>query len=131
MWTAISTRLYGNYLNNPALLAIPLAAAAGLALVRPATGAGRMGLAFAFSALLIAAVTLFGVVGLYPALLPSSLNPGWSMTIHNSASSPLTLKIMLVVALIFLPVVIAYQAWVCKTFSRKITAADLESEEAY
>jgi len=76
-------------------------------------------------------VTLFGVIGLYPALLPSSLNPGYSMTIYNSASSPLTLKIMLGVALVMVPVVILYQAWVYKTFSHKITQEDLDYKEAY
>ncbi|MEW5774078.1 MAG: cytochrome d ubiquinol oxidase subunit II [Thermodesulfobacteriota bacterium] len=130
-WTAVATRLYSNYLKNPLLFAVPLAAVAGLVLVRPATGAGAMWRAFAFSALAIVGVTFFGVIGLYPALLPSSLNPGWSMTIMNSASSPLTLKIMLTVTLVFVPVVIAYQAWVYKTFSHKITQADLDYEEAY
>jgi cytochrome d ubiquinol oxidase subunit II len=47
------------------------------------------------------------------------------MTIYNSASSPLTLKIMLLVALIFVPLVIGYQAWVYVYFSGKGTEEEL------
>ena len=79
----------------------------------------------------IASAALFGVVGLYPRLLPSSLDPAASMTIANSASSPLTLKIMLGVSLIMVPVVIIYQAWVYKKFGHKIHAEDLAYDEAY
>lgn len=71
------------------------------------------------------------VVGLYPNLLPSSLNPAFSMTIHNSASSPLTLKIMLGIALTFVPVVIAYQAWVYHMFKGKVQPGEPAHEEAY
>jgi cytochrome bd ubiquinol oxidase subunit II len=53
----------------------------------------------------------FGVAGLYPNLLPSSLDETYSVTIHNSASSPFALTIMLVVALVCVPVVIFYQGW--------------------
>lgn len=53
------------------------------------------------------------------------------MTLANGSSSPLTLKIMLAVALTAVPVVILYQAWVYYTFSHKITAKELESEHAY
>ena len=53
------------------------------------------------------------------------------MTIQNSSSSPLTLKIMLTVALTFVPIVILYQAWVYKTFSHKVTEKELDYDEAY
>ncbi len=126
VYTAVATRLFGNYFRTPVLLAIPLAAVIGLIGIRVYLGAGRHWLAWASSGVFILCVTMFGVIGMYPALLPSSLNPAWSMTIDNSASSPLTLKIMLTVALIFVPIVIAYQAWTYKTFSHKVTDADLE-----
>ena len=62
---------------------------------------------------------MFGVVGLYPDMFPSSLDPAYSLTIHNSSSSPLTLKIMLGVALVVVPIVIAYQTWVYILFKGK------------
>jgi len=71
------------------------------------------------------------VVGLYPRLLPSSIDPAYSLTIANSASSPLTLKIMLAVALTFVPIVIAYQVWVHFLFKDKAKEEDLAAEGGY
>ena len=79
----------------------------------------------------IVSVTLFGVVGLFPNLLPSSIDAAYSLTIYNSASSPLTLKIMLGVALTFVPIVIAYQVWVHFLFKDKTREEDLVAEEGY
>ena len=55
-------------------------------------------------------------IGRGPNPLISSIDPAFSLTEFNSSSSPLTLKIMLVGALIFVPVVIAYQIWVYRFF---------------
>lgn len=129
--SALFTKLFSNYLANPLLFAVLLLPVGGLLMQRVYIGQRRMGLAWTASAVTIAGVALFGVLGIFPALLPSSLNPAWSMTIQNSSSSPLTLKIMLIVALTFVPIVIAYQAWVYKTFSHKVTEKDLDYDEAY
>ncbi len=131
VYTAVATKLFANYLANPLLFAIVLLPVGGLVMQRVYIGQRRMLAAWTTSAVTIAGVALFGVIGIYPALLPSSLNPAWSMTIANSASSPLTLKIMLTVALTFVPIVILYQAWVYKTFSHKVTEKDLDYDEAY
>jgi len=48
------------------------------------------------------------------------MDPTFSLTAFNSASSPLTLKIMLGVALTFVPVVIAYQFWVYRLFAKEL-----------
>ena len=66
-------------------------------------------------------VTLTGIVGLYPNLVPSSLDPAFSLTAFNSSSSIYTLRIMTVVAVIFVPIVIAYQAWVYRVFRHGVT----------
>jgi cytochrome d ubiquinol oxidase subunit II len=129
--TGAATNLFANYLQYPPLLAILIGAVAFLVLIRAFLSARKLWAAWAFSGLTIFFTTMFGVIGMYPALLPSSLDPAYSMTIANSASSPLTLKIMLTVVLIFIPVVIAYQAWVYKTFSHKITEKDLAMQDAY
>ena len=67
--------------------------------------------AWFFSALFIITVTFFGVLGMYPGIIISSIDPAYSVTVFNGASSQLTLKIMLGVTLCCIPVVIAYQAW--------------------
>ena len=123
--TGFSTKLYNNYLRTPLLFVIPLLAVVSLLLTRVFIAKAAFWKAWFASGLTIVSATLFGVVGLYPSLLPSSLNPAYSMTIHNSASSPLTLKIMLVVALIFVPLVIGYQTWVYILFSGKVTEEEL------
>ena len=81
------------------------------------------------SCVTIVGITLFGVVGLFPDLLKSSLNPAYSLNAFNSASSPLTLKIMLGVALTFVPLVIAYQVWVHFLFKDKVSPEDVAPEE--
>jgi cytochrome d ubiquinol oxidase subunit II len=48
---------------------------------------------------------------LFPRVMISSLNPDWSLTIYNAASSSYTLTVMTIVAAIFVPIVLAYQAW--------------------
>ncbi len=59
------------------------------------------------------------------------MNPEWSLTAHNASSSTLTLTIMLVVVCIFVPIILAYQAWAYKLFSDKVTQEDLDHDEAY
>jgi len=69
----------------------------------------RLLAAFAASCTTIVMVVATGLTGLFPNLIPSSLNTQYSLTITNLSSSPYTLKIMTVVAFIFIPIVIAYK----------------------
>jgi cytochrome d ubiquinol oxidase subunit II len=77
------------------------------------------------SSVFILGVTFYGVVGLYPYMLPSTLGPDLGVTVAGAASSSLTLTIMLVLALIFVPVVIGYQIWVNTLFKETVRVADL------
>lgn len=129
--TAFHTKLYTNYIRVPQLWLIPLLAVAALVLTRGFIVHSAYWKAWFTSSLTIVTVVLFGVVGLYPSLLPSSLNPAYSLTIQNSASSPLTLKIMLAVALVFVPIIIAYQAGVYILFRDKVREEDLAYDEAH
>lgn len=119
IFTAVATDVYDNYLANPALFILPVLAVAALLLSGLFIMKSDWFKAWFASAGFIFSTTLFGVIGIYPALLPSNLDPAFSRTIHNTASSPLTLKIMLGVVLVFVPIVIVYQAWVHKVFSGK------------
>lgn len=99
-----------------------------LAVVVGASGAipaflneGRYGCVFIASSLMIAA--MLGLVGLslYPALVPSSTDPAYSLTIENASSTDRTLGVMLIIALIGMPLVIAYQAliyWIFRDAAR-------------
>jgi cytochrome d ubiquinol oxidase subunit II len=125
------TTLFDNYADQPVLLLIPLVAVAALITVRAFIKRAQWWKAWFASSLTIVGITLFGVVGLFPDLLKSSLNPAHSLTVYNSSSSPLTLKIMLGVALTFVPLVIAYQVWVYFLFKDKVEPEDLAREEGY
>lgn len=129
--TAAATRLYENYLSYPALFLLPAGAVASLIFSRANLGKERWWRAWAFSGAAIALATLFGVVGIYPALIPSSLDAAYSLTIYNSASSPFTLRIMLAVALVFVPIVIIYQAWAYRVFATRMPPEGMPPSEVY
>ena len=81
----------------------------------------RMGWSFLLStlAILFAVTTIFMI--LFPRVLVSSLNPEWSLTIYNASSSPYTLQVMTIVAVIFLPFVLGYQIWAYWTFRKPVS----------
>ena len=130
--TYFATNLYANYFKNLILLIVPVVAVLSLILIKLfALRKGYLG-AFYASCLTIVLVVFTGVIGLYPNLIPSSIDPSYSLTIFNSSSSVYTLKIMTVVALIFVPIVIAYQIWMYSIFRHKTTALDVaEDKESY
>ena len=116
-----ATPLYRNYLHMPLLWIFPLLTVAGLILSRLFMARNEWAKAWGCSALTIAGATAFGVAGLFPNIFPSSLDPAFSKTAFNAASTPRTLSIMLGVALVMVPIVILYQLWVYRLFSGKIT----------
>lgn len=132
-YTYFATNLYANYLNNPVLLIIPVVAVVSLLLIRVFAARGAYLTAFFSSCITVVTVTFTGVIGLFPNLIPSSLSPAHSLTIYNSSSSVYTLKIMTVVALIFVPIVIAYQIWTYRVFRHRTTAHEVSGphEGAY
>jgi cytochrome bd ubiquinol oxidase subunit II len=129
--TVFYTDLLANYLLNPLMLVLLAVPVLALVLMRQQIGREDWWFAWGLSAVLIGGLTLFGVVGLYPALLPSSISPDFSITIGNAASSTLTLSIMLGVTLVFIPIVAGYQYWLHKTFAHKITDKELNQDGAY
>jgi cytochrome bd ubiquinol oxidase subunit II len=80
------------------------------------------GSAFLATMIVVAAVVVLLFGALYPNLVPSTLNPAWSVTIYNASSSHYTLVIMTWAAAIFAPLVIAYQAWTYWVFRQRISA---------
>ncbi|CAG0973681.1 cytochrome bd ubiquinol oxidase subunit II [Geobacteraceae bacterium] len=131
-YTKFATKLFDNYLAHPLLFVVPLMAVIALVGIRLFSAKGAMLTAFASSCVTVLTVVATGVVGLFPNLIPSSLDPAYSLTIFNSSSSPYTLKIMTVVAFIFVPIVIAYKIWVYRVFRAPVTEADvLGDKQAY
>ena len=79
------------------------------------------GWVFAMTAVGIAFALVTFFMILFPRVMISSLNLEWSLTIYNAASSPYTLRVMTMVAVIFVPIVLAYQAWTYWIFRKRIT----------
>jgi len=129
--TAYYTNLYANYLKYPLLGVAPLLAVVGLLGVRCCLTSGKLLLAWASSGLFIIGVTFFGVLGMFPGMIISSMNPAWTVTAFNGSSSQLTLTIMLGVALVFVPIVICYQFWMYRTFAGPVTHEHLKDEHSY
>ena len=124
-----AVRAPGAWLNNygqyPWMMAGPAMGfiGAGLALLGLRTKTAWM----AFTGSSASAAGTIGTVGLsmFPFILPSSADPRSSLTVWNASSSHMTLFIMLVVTVVFLPIVLAYTAWVYKVLWGKSTTAAL------
>ena len=122
VWTQ-ATAGGGAPLSPPGVVAVVAALAAAWLV-----GRGRDALAFAATAVTMAAVVVTIFVALYPRVMVSTLGSGNDLTITNTSSSPYTLKVMTVTAAILFPVVLAYQGWTYWVFRRRVggVAADLE-----
>lgn len=66
-------------------------------------------------------------VSMFPFILPSSSYPSMSLMIWDSSSSEMTLGIMLVAAIIFIPIILAYTSWVYYILRGKVTASYIET----
>lgn len=85
-----------------------------------AASARREGWAFVGTAGAIIAVGVMLFTSLFPDVMPSSLDPAWSLTVENASSTPYTLQIMTWAAAVFTPFVLGYQAWSYWVFRKRI-----------
>jgi cytochrome bd ubiquinol oxidase subunit II len=119
LWTQLS------YSQN-AVSWVPLLIAVGSWLgVLAANRLGREGWAFVCSSITQAGVVIFLFAALYPYVMPSSIDPAASLTIHNASSTEYTLKVMTIVAVIMTPVVLAYQAWTYWVFRKRLSPSQI------
>ena len=119
---AVVFLLWANAIRGDLLsLVVALVAAVAYLAALLAVRLRKEGWAFFGSALTIglAVVSLF--LALFPDVMPSSLDPAWSLTTTNAASTPYTLTIMTIVAVIFVPVVLIYQVWTYYIFRKRVT----------
>jgi cytochrome bd ubiquinol oxidase subunit II len=116
VWTDVYARLGA----DPGL--VPLLALGALLSAGALIHREKMGWAFTMTTLTIVFTVATLFVCLYPRVMVSSLDPGWSLTIYNASSTPYTLEVMSLVALVFVPVVLAYQAWTYWVFRHRVGA---------
>jgi cytochrome d ubiquinol oxidase subunit II len=96
-------------------------------LVSAMAGVRQRLVVFVISSLGIAGVIGSMGVSLFPFLLPSSSAPGSSLTVWDASSSVLTLRIMLIATIIFLPIILAYTSWVYRVLRGPVTSAYIEA----
>ncbi|MDG5766482.1 cytochrome d ubiquinol oxidase subunit II [Balneolales bacterium ANBcel1] len=81
----------------------------------------KFGWAFAATGATIVFGTMVIFQGMYPIVMPSSISSDYHLTVYNASSSDLTLTIMSVLALIFVPIILAYQGWSYWVFRERVT----------
>jgi cytochrome d ubiquinol oxidase subunit II len=106
--------------GDAASLVAAIAAVLALLAALGANLRGREGWAFAFSGITVVAAVVMLFLTLFPDVMPSSLDPAWSLTVENASSTPYTLKIMTWCAGIAAPLVVLYQAWTYWVFRKRI-----------
>ncbi|MCI5764556.1 cytochrome d ubiquinol oxidase subunit II [Actinobacillus porcinus] len=102
---------FNNYNAMPALYVIPALVVIGALANISASKANRSGFAFFFSSLTMIGVILTCTVAMFPFVMPSSSHPEMSLLMWDSTSSELTLTLMLVFALVFVVISLAYTIW--------------------
>lgn len=147
---ALTSEVAANGPSNPLLSTVAhqgswLAAYALRPWIAIAPGLGLAGMALAIlamrkasgAALIFSGLAILGVIAsvgltMFPFILPSSIQPDASLTVWDASSSHQTLFVMLVVSVIFVPIILAYTAWVYKVLWGKVTTAEVtENKNAY
>jgi len=119
-WTA----LHGGHAR---VVALVIAAVATLGVLGGwvATRTHHDGWAFVGTAIGVAGFVACVFSSIFPAVLPSTLDPAGTLTISNAAATPHTLTIMTVVAAIMTPIILLYQGWTYWVFRRRLSTRQL------
>lgn len=121
-----------NYSAMPATIIAPALGLLGMLASALLLRARRGGLAFIASGAGIAGIILTVGFAIFPFLLPSSISPDSSLTLWDSSSSHLTLWIMLLCTIVFLPIIIGYTTWVYRVLKGKVTSDEMgDNPNAY
>ncbi|KJV25190.1 cytochrome d ubiquinol oxidase subunit 2 [Aquitalea magnusonii] len=117
---------FANYAQYRWTMAAPILGFAGTLLAFVLMRARRDNLAMLASALGITGIILSVGASMFPFILPSTVDPRFSLTVWDSSSSHLTLFIMLVSTAIFMPLILAYTTWVYKVLWGKVDASAIK-----
>jgi cytochrome d ubiquinol oxidase subunit II len=121
---------FANYRVHSWMIAAPVLGLLGPLLALLLTSARRSGLAFIASALGIFGIIATAGVSMFPFLMPSSIAPAASLTVWDASSSRLTLFVMLLATLIFLPIVLIYTSIVFRALRGVVTASHVEKNSS-
>lgn len=119
---------FAAYSERPWIAVAPVLGVIGAVLAFFGLRAGREVSTLLYSKLAITGIVSSVGLTMFPFILPSSVDPKSSLTVWNSSSSHQTLFVMLVMAVIFVPIILAYTAWVYKVLWGKVTEADINAD---
>ena len=128
--TQVRGQWFANYSTYQWMMLAPALAVLGPLLTIALTAARRAGLAFVTSAIGIFGVISTAGVSMFPFLMPSDIMPQASLTVWDATSSRMTLFVMLIATLIFLPIVVAYTGIVFRVLRGAVTASHIERDSA-
>jgi cytochrome d ubiquinol oxidase subunit II len=117
--TYIYTDIYAHLGLNPGI--IPVAGLIALLFSGYFINRKQEGWAFIMVAINIVFTLITFFLIMFPRVMISSTDPAYSLTIFNASSSQYTLTVMSIVALIFVPIVLAYQGWTYYMFRKRIS----------
>ena len=117
-----------NYTAYPWTMSAPIAAFAGGLLALLFSAAKRTGLAFICSGAAVAGVIMTAALAMFPFIMPSSIQPNASLTAYDAVSSHLTLNLMFIAVVIFLPIVLLYTSWVYNVLRGKLSEDKIRKE---
>jgi cytochrome d ubiquinol oxidase subunit II len=117
-----------NYRAYSWMALAPVLGFVGLAGVLLFSTPRRAVLAFVSSAVAIAGVILTAGFSLFPFVMPSSLDPGSSLTLWDATSSRHTLMLMFWATVVFLPIVLLYTIWAYRAMHGKVTVEQIREQ---
>lgn len=122
---SMSTLIYiphmtDEFKQNPWLFALPLLAVLTVLNIKRNIDSRKYFTAFVFSSSITAILLILFAIGLYPNIVISTIDPAYSISIYDAASSPKSLRIMLLMAAIGTPLVLSYTIFVFWTFKGKV-----------
>ncbi|MGF6758530.1 cytochrome d ubiquinol oxidase subunit II [Paraburkholderia sp. GAS42] len=115
-----------NYSTYPWMIAAPVVGIVGGVLALALASSRFEKTAFVSTGLMIIGVILTAGFSMFPFIMPSSLDNRSSLTVWDSTSSQMTLQIMLIAVIIFLPLILIYTSWVYRVMRGKVTAKAIE-----
>lgn len=116
----VSPFLFERMLSNPLFYVLFVLLLGSCIMIPVAAKAGTYGRAFFASSVMIAMMIGLSAVSLFPRLVPALDDPPNSLTIYNASSSEATLWVMFIIALIGMPLVIAYTIFIYRAFRGKV-----------
>jgi len=127
---AVAALLWAQAFSGRLVVTLPMVIAGAIAWIGALlmVWRGRDGWAFILSSatILLAVAALF--IGIFPNVMPSSIDASYSLTVMNASSQPYTLTVMTVVAAVMTPIVLMYQGWTFWVFRKRLSTSMIPSQ---